>query len=220
MSTKFLLRAIALLLVCCLSGVLFYTAWISRAKRVDVNGLFYFLVSEEKHIEASTELVKLDGGAGYLLRKDEKEYVALSVYEREEDCETVRKRLQSQGESAKTVRLGASSLLFKGKQKANSDMYLGALRTLKSYIFLLGECITRLEKQLTQESCKRLLSTLQNQLIYAGREYEKYEKYAAVCLQSAKELEKIGAGIIYAKDLRYLRCWQAEQYARLCKQFK
>ncbi len=219
MSTKIFLRAVACSLVVFLFGTLIYAVWLARAKRVEMDGLFYFLVSEEEHVEACAELVKLDGGAGYLLREGDTEYVAFSVYERQADCERVCNRLQSQGERAKTVEIGVKSLLFKGKQRQNADMYLGALRTLKSYVFLLGDCIARLEEQCTQEGCKRLLEILQRQLRHAGKLYESYEEYARVCEQSAEELGKLTQAIVYAKDLRYLRCWQAERYVRLCEQF-
>ena len=48
--------------------------------KVSISAQFHFLVSEDTRIEASAEFIKLEGGAGYLLRENGRDYVVLSVY--------------------------------------------------------------------------------------------------------------------------------------------
>jgi hypothetical protein len=56
------------------------------AVKVALDVEFHFLVSEEKSVEAGAEIMKLEGGAGYILRYKDKEYAVLSVYLSQEDA--------------------------------------------------------------------------------------------------------------------------------------
>ena len=65
-------------------------------KKVDLKASFHFLVLEEKSVEAGAEFIKLEGGAGYILRYDGKDYAVLSVYLSQEDASAVQKVLALQ----------------------------------------------------------------------------------------------------------------------------
>ncbi len=165
----------------------------------------------------STEFIKLDGGAGYLLEADGVQYVALSVYLNEADGLAVQAGLKES--ETKLIRRGVGSLYFKGKDKQKSALYLNALRTLEGYIRVLEECVSRLEKGSTQESCKRLLKILERQFAFAAGEYESYPAFSRLCGNWASSLAKLGEDTVYGKDLRFLLCRLAEGYLQLCAAF-
>ncbi len=196
----------------------FYSQRLANAQTVTLNKSFYFLVSTDSRVEASAEFAKLDGGAGYLLEEEGSQYVALAVYLSRADALSVQEGL---GEALPTcvVHKGAFSLSFVGKEKRKSALYLNALRTLEGYICILNECIARLEKGSTQESCKRLLTILQRQFAFAEGEYEEYPEYAKACGAWSRELEGICKETVYLQRLRYLLCWQVEKYLQLCEAF-
>ncbi len=196
----------------------FYSTRLFRAQEVEKQKSFYFLVSTDERVEASAEFIKLDGGAGYLLEEEDGRYVALSVYLSKEEVLAVQEGL---GEEIPTRLLhkGISTLYFKGGEKKKSTLYLNALRTLEGYICVLNECISRLEKGATQESCKRLLSILQRQFAYAQEEYQDYPAFSNACKEWSGTLQEISANTVYTQELRYLLCWQVEKYLQLCEAF-
>ncbi len=170
-------------------------------------------------MEAGAEFAKLEGGAGYLLCVEGREYVALSVYGSEEEGIAVQGNLLGEGKTTQLVCEEVSSLYFRGRERKNTDLYVNALRTFREYMSVLIGCISRLEKGGTQERCKDLLGILQRQFAYAREAFAGYGDFANVCEKSQGELQKMGEGTVYLKDLRYLLCWQAEQYVELCAAF-
>ncbi len=196
----------------------FYSVQLARVQEVELQRSFYFLVSTDSRIEVSAEFIKLDGGAGYLLTEGKARYVALSVYLDKEEGLTVREELD-EGQTT-LVHKGVSTLYFKGKDKKKSTLYLNALRTLEGYMYILNECISRLEKGTTQESCKRILSILQRQFAFAQEEYKGYPAFSKSCEEWSGRLATLCAETIYVSDLRYLLCEQAEGYLRLCEEFR
>ncbi len=194
----------------------FYGGYLSRAKEVEKQKSFYFLLSGDSRVEVSAEFIKLEGGAGYLLEEPDGRYVALAVYLTEEEGLAVQESLQ---EPTVLCRKGVSTLYFKGKEKKNTSLYLNALRTLEGYISVLSECINRLEKGGTQESCKRLLAILQRQFAYAEGEYEEYPAFSQACGEWSGRLKGLCEETVYAQELRYLLCGQVEKYLQLCEEF-
>lgn len=220
--SKNLWTAIALTLTLGVTfGTFAYAQSLAAVETVALNTSFYYLVSEEMQMEAGAEFIKLDGGAGYLLAHDGKDCVALSVYLREKDGETVLKNLEKDGKEARLIRMNAQKLYFKSsKEKGNSVRYQGAFQSLYGCMQVLEECIFRLEKGMTQECCKRLLNTLKNQFSYLEKEYEgDFEKCAAVCKEVKAWLTEMISNTVYLKDLRYLSCWLAEEYVSLADEF-
>ncbi len=219
MSTKIFKKAIGIICAVAMGVVafgFFYSLRLANAQTVTLNKSFYFLVSTDSRVEASTEFTKLDGGAGYLLEEEGTQYVALAVYLSKADALSVQEGLGGELSTC-ILHKGVSTLGFVGKKKKKSALYLNALRTLEGYISILNECVTRLEKGSTQESCKRLLSILQRQFAFAEEEYEEYPEYAKACGAWARELEGIRRETVYVQRLRYLLCWQVEKYLQLCQ---
>ncbi len=200
------------------SFALFYSVRLSRTKVVELQKSFYFLVSTDSRVEVSVEFTKLDGGAGYLLEKDNVQYVALAVYLNKEDGIAVQEGL---GEElpTKILHKGVSALYFKGKDKKESALYVNALRTLEGCISVLNECIARLEKGSTQENCKRILEILQRQFAFAQKEYENYPAFFTSCGEWLQSLKELCEETVYVQKLRYLLCWQVEGYLALCEGF-
>ena len=58
----------------------FYAVVLSRVSVYTIDKTFYFLVLEDTKLEVASYEVKLDGGAGFLLNHENRDYVALSVY--------------------------------------------------------------------------------------------------------------------------------------------
>lgn len=202
----------------CVCNLLY--AWIvSSAKRVDVNASFYFLVTEDTKTEAGAEFAKLEGGAGYLLEHEGVEYVTLAVYLEEREALAVQKNLKKEGKATSLLQKGASTLWFKGKERAQSTFVVSGLNTLKSYITILKETLDSLDEGLSQERCKELLNTQLRQYAYAKEYYKGYEALSEVFDKSAQQLFAIVSDIVYVRDLRYLLCWQTENYLALCSKF-
>ena len=196
-----------------------YAFALSRVKCEDFYGAVYFLTSQELQVEAGAEFIKWDGGAGYLLKSEEGECLAISVFFDEASAQKVQKRLCASGKKTNILQKGKEKLYFKGKEKAKSNFYMGALNLFKSYMHILENCIGGLEDGMTQEACKRMLKILEKQFAHSRRVYEDYKVFANVCLESKKAIKEMSEGIVYLKDLRYLLCWQAEKYIELCNAF-
>jgi hypothetical protein len=196
-----------------------YAFALSRVKCEDFYGSVYFLTSQELQVEAGAEFIKWDGGAGYLLKSEEGECLAISVFFDEASAQKVQKRLCASGKKTNILQKGKQKLYFKGKEKAKSNFYIGALNLFKSYMHILEDCIGELEGGMTQEACKRMLKILEKQFAYSKRIYKEYNAFAAICLQSKNSIQEVCRDIVYLKDLRYLLCWQAEKYVELCNAF-
>ena len=196
-----------------------YAGIIINAQKVDFCDSFYFLVTDDTKIEVGAEFAKLEGGAGYLLTHNGAEFVTLSVYLEESEGLSVQEALQKTGRDTALIQKGVERLYFKGKEKEKSTLYISGLNTLKSYINLLNDIIKRLDEGVSQERCKSLLTMQYKQYNYAQKQYCTYKALHNVFKESAEQLLAILDGVVYLKDLRYLLCWQAENYITLCSQF-
>lgn len=202
-------------------GAFAYAKQLSCVETVALNNNFYYLVSEDMQMEAGAEFVKLDGGAGYLLESNGKEWVALSVYLKERDGVSVLQNLENGGKKGKILAVQAEKLYLKTPtQQKNALKYKGAFDSLYGCMQVLEDCIFRLDKGMTQESCKRILNTLNKQYSYLEKEYQTdFESCAAVCNAAKLALGEILSNTVYLKDLRYLACQLAEDYVALAKEF-
>ena len=198
-----------------------YATALRAVKVVELYHSFYFLVTDDTHVEAGAAFVKLEGGAGYLLSYDDKEYVVLSVYLREREGETVQAALAQNGETTKLLRLSVDKLYFKRQEDKNrANTYVSALRTLYSQMSVLSECISRLEKGMTQQACKRIITPLSRQLSHLSEIYqETYPTYANVCKRAAEDLLLLQEKTVYTRDLRYVLCCLAVDYVALGERF-
>ncbi len=208
----------AITLLCSVFGVYLYTRYLDNATVEAVSQNYYFLVSDSTSVEASTYEIQLNGGAGYLMEQDGREYVAISTYLTEIEAQTVQKNWK---EDTKIFTVGSEKLYFKKQaDKKNAKKIIGAFHTLEDIIEVLHLEINRLEKGATQESCKRILQTLEKQFAFLENEYEGFfPKYSKICQTAIKRLEKMINDTVFVKDLRYLQCELCEAYATLAKDF-
>ena len=196
-----------------------YAGIVASAKRVNVNASFYFLVTEDTKTEVGAEFAKLQGGAGYLLSHNGAEYVTLAVYLEEREGLAVQKRLKESGKTTLLLQKSAPTLWFKGTERLRAKFIVGGLNTLKSYIDVLKQTIDSLDGGMSQEKCKGILSAQLRQYTYAKEYYKEYAELSEVFDKSAQQLFAIARDIVYVRDLRYLLCWQTENYIALCSKF-
>ncbi len=200
--------------------VMLYSVMLSQTRVVDVRTAFYFLVSEETHVEAGAEFVKLEGGAGYLLSCDGKGYAVFSVYLKEEDGLAVQAALSESGKAAQLLPIFIDCLFFKGADRKKENIYLSALNCLKEYAQVFAACASHLEKGIPQERIKRILLPAQNQLKALSKSYKKtFAAFSKLCKRLSEQLVAYNSNILYARDLRYLLCSTAVGYLELCETF-
>ncbi len=197
-----------------------YALFLNRAKAVEIKTGFFYLVREETNVEVGVEFVKLEGGAGYLLRQNGKDYVVLSIYFHENDALAVQANL-SDREETKIVYVGVDTLYFKRAQdKKNAAVYVGALKILRGYMEVFSGTIALLEDGATQESIKRILLPLSRQFACLSQEYaEIYPEFSSVCQGYAKRIEEYCTEILFVGDLRYELCAMTEDYLSLANKF-
>ena len=196
----------------------FYAHTISKVQTVYIGKSFYFLVSKNTHVEAGAYDIALQGGAGYLLEDNGREYVAWGVYLTEHEAQKVEVGLR---EDTITLQKSVEKLYFKTpKEKNNGVQVKNTLSWLNDCIKILDLETKRLENGATQESSKRILSDMQKQFAFMGKEYKTQDlSFANVCENAANALETICLSTVFVKDLRYLECELCFSYLKLSERF-
>ena len=195
-----------------------YAVMINYAAATWIGKSFYFLVSENTHLEVSIHETRLDGGAGYLFDFGGEEYVAWSVYFKEEDGIAVQAGIS---ERTRLLKVDISHLYFKTRlDKLRRNEIEGALNSFYGCIDVLAQGLAKLDQGLTQEACKRVLSLLNKEYAYMGEIYrESYPQFSEVCASMHSALTELLTKTIYGKDLRYLLCGACDAYIRLATAF-
>ena len=195
-----------------------YAVKIKYATPVWVGKSFYFLVSQDTHIDASTHEIRLDGGAGYLLDYDGRSYVTWSVYLQQADGMAVQAGLN---ETTQLLKVDVSYLYFKTREeKRRKKDVQGALNSFYGCISVLSQTIEKLEKGLTQNACGGILSNLEKHFSYLHKTYrEGYLEFSDTCASIQSMLADVRSKIIYGKDLRYILCGACDAYIRLASKF-
>ena len=227
MSTDFFIKNKFLRLFCYILPVFFvvcslvYAVVIKKADVEQASKNFYFLVSDSTHIEVSAHVALLNGGAGYVLKNDGREYVAYAVYRKETDVERAQTCMANVGEDTQILPLTSGDLYFKtNEEKRKKESVLSAFFCLYDCISLLEQEIGRLEKGATQQSSKRILGVLKKQFAYLHKEYaELFPEYGAVCESAKTVLQKSIESVVYVTDLRYLACELCFSYIELSKTY-
>ena len=202
-------------------GCMGYASSLSTVETVALDTGFYYLVTDDTHVEAGAEFVRLEGGAGYLLEQNGREYVALTVFLSEKEGRIVQATLEMQNKPTQLIKTAQSKLYLKTTlDKEKSALYKGAFDSLQGCITVLKDCTERLEKGMTQEQCKRILGALLRQFTYLGKAYQTdFSAFSIVCTNTAQTLSAIINDTVYLKDLRYLLCQTAGDYVALAKVF-
>ena len=199
-----------------------YLMQISSVKVIRLEKTFTFLTLESEGVEACVAQVQLDGGAGFLLKTEDGEKVALSVYLKEENGILVKERLSQKYDFLKIIKKQPAALYFKGLQeKQRAKSIHGAFVNLYTMIQRLENIIDTLSNGGTQESCRRELSALSTCFSTFSRSYEDvFKEFSIVCKNATKSLNKSVERICYAKNLRYILCELCEEYVVLSHQFQ
>ena len=198
-----------------------YAYFFIGIETVALNKSFYFLVSENTHVEASTHIIEQNGGAGYLLEQADREYVVFSVYLKESDGQSVLAKVGALEKNVSIIERKVEKLYFKTRQeKEKAEQITGVFRSLYGCIEVLNNEIDRLSNGATQESSERIVNVLCKQLNYIALETEKiFPEMSALCKNTAEKLFALTEGIIYVKDLRYLQCEMCYKYVKLGETF-
>lgn len=202
------------------AACLVYALFLSNVKTIEIRAGFFYLVRDEVNVAAGVEFVKLEGGAGYLLRSDHQDYVVLSVYFQERDALAVQTGI-TQGKPTQILYKGVDTLCFKTKtEKKNATVYTGALGVFYSCMQVFDRAIGQLEDGATQERVKGVFAPLSRQFAYLSKEYAKiYPDFSTVCYQYAQRIENYDAKILFVGDLRYDLCEMTGDYLALAQVF-
>lgn len=193
----------------------FYAGWIRDASFAERNEVFYFLVSNEEHVQASAENAYLSGGAGYVLTSGENVCAAYACYFTESGAERAQKNLADRNLSASILRAGGATLYFRFKrEKANAKNIEAAFNAAYSCARILGDLADGAETGVyTQEALKELLGET-NRVI--GALSDSSSSYApalsAAFSDTRRKIEEISGGIVFAKDIRYAQLRLCDGY--------
>ncbi len=198
-----------------------YANVFTTAQTVAIDKEFYYLVDESTHTQAVGSFAQLQGGAGYLLDGNTREYVAYSVYFNKQDGEAAKKALLEYQTQPILHVISIQSLVFKTpKEKRRAPIVINAFSCLDGCMQVLNREIARLDNGATQQSSKRILSTLIDQFAYLEREYKtSYPAFSNICKNAQMQLQPCVADIIYVKDLRYILCDLGVAYKQLSEEF-
>jgi len=199
---------------------LFYAWFLNQAERYPYRKSFYFLVDTSTHLEACVAGATLQGGAGYIVSDNEREYSALSVYLTESEGRNAQNGF-SEEQTYSLLEKQVDGLYFKTREeKCKKTRILSAFQCLDDCIEVLNNEIKRLEESATQQSSKRILNELRNQFAYLNNAYERdFPSYARVCEKVDKALQAVVGGIVYAKDLRYVCCQLCDSFVKLSEEY-
>lgn len=198
-----------------------YMMQLASVKIIRLEKSFTFLTIQTDGVEACITQVKLDGGAGFLLKTNNGEKVALAVYLKEENAILVKERLSKNYGFLQIEKISPSALYFKGlKQKQRADTVQGAFVNFYTMIERLDRVIQHLLSSGTQESCKRELSAMSSCFSTFSKSYEGvFDEFSKISKEAEKSLNKSIEGICLVKDLRYLLCEWCIEYVALSNQF-
>ncbi len=174
---------------------------------------FYFLTVETQTVEVAALEVKRDGGAGFLLRADNSEKVALSVYFSEFECNQIVELNKKKYEDLQVTRFNCGNLYLKNASRDEGELLVAAFDNLYGHMLLLNETILRLDNGQTQEDSKRILSEISSNFGYLNKAYAgKYKTLASLYAKGKEVLDEQIKNIVFSKDLRYLLCELSKGY--------
>ncbi len=206
------------LAVLLIASIIFSTKACKNAQILPYEVEIYYLVTEDVHVQAGAEFVRLEGGAGYLLENKGKEYVVLNVYFAQSDAKSVQDALSALGRKTQVISLSENTVKSRDKQGyLRLQKYIGALQSMYGCMNVFSQSIMLLEKGETQERVKEMLLKISAHLTYLSKIYGDYNRYAQVCVKTAENLTLYKNEILYVCDLRYILCDMAYEYMKLMK---
>lgn len=177
---------------------------------------FYFLISDDEHVEVGAYEARWLGGAGYVLTDRDDTYVAYAAYTNRTSSERALQSLRERGKAASVFSLNAVDVRLLGSDKAKNEVYRSAFSCLYAHVCLFEGETARLADGATQRSVKRFLQTERKQFAYMEHRYaESFSAFATLCNIAAEYIDGLLDDVVYAKDMRYLTCFLCQEYARL-----
>ena len=196
---------------CCI----FYSWYLQSAIKISLQKTFYFLTSQPQSVQACILSVRKDGGAGFLLKSEENDKVALCVYFQGEEAEKARNANLQKYENLQITSITCSTLFVKrSADKKQAKIIKSGFDGIYTVVKLLGETEKALEKGATQNRVKSLLISVSAYLEELSDVYEEngLKNFKKVFKNAKSEMDKICENVIYLKDLRHLSC-------RLCSDY-
>lgn len=189
-----------------------------KTKKFTIDRTFYFLCEQSKKesISVSVQTNYLDGGAGYALTREDKNYVVLAAYNDLADAQKVAENLKVQTE---VLPLELDTFYFTtAAQREVFSRVQGCVNTLLQCSDLLYKTANRLTmSEFTQREGRSIVQEID--LVLGGLLGEATEQTRNNLQAQKDKCKEILSDVIYAKDLRYLQLMMIEGIYDLQQEF-
>ena len=198
--------AIFLFTVCLFVGIFW---WNGRAyAKVTLEEKYYLLVRDCEDTTASVVVGQIysSGGAGYLL--DTGNLVALACYFTDRDAEFVQSVMAEKGVDTRVVEISPEEFSLNGKRAEARAHITANANTVDTCARILYDTANGLERtELSQDEARAALTGVVKSLkgLREGNEGDLYGLWNAVLYEAEREGREVAAGILFAKDLRYIQ---------------
>ena len=183
--------------------------WNGRAyAKVSLEEKYYLLVRDCEDTTAAVVAGQIysSGGAGYLL--DTGDLVALACYFSERDAEFVQGVMAEKGLTTHVVEISPEDFSLNGKRAEERAHITANANTADTCARILYDTANGLERtELTQDEARAALTGVIKSLkgLREGNEGELYGLWNAALYEAEREGREVAAGILFAKDLRYIQ---------------
>jgi uncharacterized protein YhaN len=172
---------------------------------------YYFLVSTEKNVSASTKNAYLQGGAGYLLTYGGKKYAVYSVYDSLGQAEKSMENLQKREVGVKTLAVEVKNIYLKGEKKGEKAKIESVIQVFKGNIQFLHDLSKGAEEgYYTQNQLKDCLRVVEISLNAVKNRHTNEAK---------KKVSAMREDIVYARDIRFLEALLCDGLQKFCAKF-
>ena len=176
-----------------------------RSVKVDFEADYYFLVEtcEDSTAAAVAGKVYGSGGAGMLLEGGKA--VVVACYYTVRDAERVRDAMREKGVETQIYKRSAKIFYLDGAEAEFAERVRGNAETVSTCARLLYDTANRLERAETGQAGARAVTEGVVQSLrglIAGNAEGFFDRWNAKLAEAARSCSEIGAGIVFAKDLR------------------
>ena len=198
--------AIFLFTVCLFVGIFW---WNGRAyAKVSLEEKYYLLVQDCESTTASVVAGQIysSGGAGYLL--DTGDVVALACYFNERDAEFVQGVMEEKGVETRIVEISPEDFALNGKRAEERAHITANANTVDTCARILYDTANGLERtELTQAEARAALTGVIKSLkgLRESNGGDVYGLWNTVLYEAERQGREVAAGILFAKDLRYIQ---------------
>lgn len=197
-----------------------YSVQISAMKQTTINERFYFLVSSSNlSVEAAVQVAYVNGGAGYLLKDDNKEFAVYHCYFRLANATRAQEELSQRGIDCCVYERSVDKMCYKTKrQKQTAGAVEGYLNVLKGGYLTLFHLAKGAENgDFSQESLRECIGVVCTAL--EGVKGNEFSLKSPRIKAAFAVLEQQKHGLIYSKDLRYVAVALCDEYLKVSTHF-